>query len=87
MAAMQLNGQKLMEVQVNPETGATRFVFDLGSILEAYRLDPEDDDELWWLYEPSGYVLSVRGDGTYDHEPGSGTDERPAVVRRPLPRS
>lgn len=40
-AAEELNGQKLMQVTVNPRTSATVFEFDLGSRLETR---PYDDD-------------------------------------------
>lgn len=85
LAANQLNGQKLLAVEITPATGATRFTFDLGGVLSILRRG-RNDDELWLLYKPSGYVLSVRGDGTYCHCPGSGTDKRVGVDRRPLPR-
>jgi hypothetical protein len=84
LATRDLDGQKLIQVQVNPRTGATAFTFDLGSVLEVRRFERDSSDELWTLYEPTGYCLSVRGDGTYDHVPASGIDNRPAVKRRPL---
>ena len=79
-----LNGQKLVSVAVNPQTGATTLVFDLNGCLRARRFSRTSDEQLWCLYQPSGYCLSVRGNGTYDHAPGSGTDGRPAVIRRAL---
>ncbi len=69
-----LEGQILKEVHVNPRTGATRFDFDLGGILEVRRFERNSEDDLWMLYEPNGYVLSVHGDGRYSHEPGSKRD-------------
>ena len=84
-ALLDLEGQKLMDVRVNPGTGVTGFVFDLETVLEVRRRRRRSTDELWLLYEPGGYVLSVRGDGTYDHGPGSGVDKRPGVERRPVP--
>lgn len=62
-----LDGQNLTSVEVSPTTGATRFAFDLGCLLECRRLEQESDEELWLLYKPSGYVLSVYGNGTLSH--------------------
>ena len=78
-----LSGQKVVDVEVAPRTGATRFVLDLDAVLEVRRCS-QGTDKLWLLYEPSGYVLSVRADGMYDHEPGSGTDGRPKIIARPV---
>ena len=58
-------------VAVEPETGATRFVFDLGCVLHCRRFERDTDAELWMLYKPSGYVLSVHGNGTFSHQRGS----------------
>lgn len=46
---MQLDGQKLVSVAVEPETGATRFTFDLGCVLHCRRFERNTDDELWTL--------------------------------------
>jgi hypothetical protein len=67
-ATPEFEGQKLVSVAVKPETGATRFAFDLGCVLHCRRLDRETDAELWLLYKPSGYVLSVHGNGTFSHQ-------------------
>ena len=85
IAAHYIEGQKLVRVNVNELTGATRFEFDLGGIIDVSRLRKyEPASDLWMLYKPNGYVLSVHGDGTYDHAPGSGIDHRKGVSRRPL---
>jgi hypothetical protein len=84
-AAALLEGERLVRVDVNPQSGASRFTFDLGGELVVRRMSRDSTDELWLLYEPNRYVLSVRGDGTYDHEPGSGLDKRPGVSQRELP--
>ncbi|MDY7010679.1 MAG: hypothetical protein SVV80_07995 [Planctomycetota bacterium] len=78
-AAEELKGQKLVQVDVNKDTGATRFVFDLGGVLDVRRFERNSKDEIWILYKPNGYVLSVSGNGTYDH--GAGTIKRPMVKR------
>lgn len=75
-AIMQLDGQKLVSVEIKPDSGATRFVFDLGCVLSCRRFDRVTDDKLWTLYKPSGYVLSVHGDGTFCHQRGSDNADR-----------
>lgn len=70
-AMAQLGGQKLVAVDVVPETGATRFAFDLGCVLHCRRFERDSDAELWTLYKPSGYVLSVHGNGTFSHHRGT----------------
>ncbi len=67
-ATAQLAGQKLVSVAVKPETGATSFAFDLGCVLNCRRFDRDTNAELWMLYKPSGYVLSVHGNGTFNHQ-------------------
>ena len=66
-AMAQLEGQKLVGVEVDSGTGATRFAFDLGCVLNCRRFESSSDAELWMLYKPSGYVLSVHGNGTFSH--------------------
>ena len=85
MAARFLEGQRLTEIQIKPGTGQTAFAFDLGASLTVRRIRRSSKDELWSVNKPNGYVLCIRGDGTFDHEPSSGTDGRPRIVRRPLP--
>lgn len=70
-ALAQLEGQQLLAVDVQPKTGATRFAFDLGCVLHCRRFERDTDDDLWTLYKPSGYVLSVHGNGTFSHHPGT----------------
>lgn len=70
-AIQQLDGQKLVSTVVNPESGATRFVFDLGCVLGCRRLERNSDQELWMLYKPSGYVLSMHGNGVISHQRGN----------------
>jgi hypothetical protein len=70
-AMAQLNGQKLISVRVEPATGATRFSFDLGGVLNCRRFEKNSNLELWILYKPSGYCLSIHGNGTFSHQRGS----------------
>ena len=70
-ALLDLDGQKLTRVEVNRETGATRFDFDLGLRLDVWRMTRKHlGDDLWKLYKPNGYVLSARGDGSCHYRDG-----------------
>jgi hypothetical protein len=75
-ATAQLEGQELLSVAVEPETGATRFAFDLGCVLYCRRFERDTDTELWILYKPSGYVLSVQGNGTFSHQRDTEVEKR-----------
>lgn len=72
-AVATLDGQKLQVVEVNPATGDTVFRFDLGGRIETRRYDR--DHEQWMLYQPSGYVLAVRGDGQFSLQSGMGHED------------
>ncbi len=76
IAIGRLNGQILKSVSVNPKSGATRFEFDLGGVLEVRRFERDSSDVLWMLYKPNGYVLAVRGDGQFTHEKRSRIPEK-----------
>lgn len=71
LAWKQLEGQMLVSVNIQPETGATNFVFDLGGVLHCRRYEKNSADTLWTLYKPGGYVLMVNGNGTYCHQRGT----------------
>jgi hypothetical protein len=75
-ATAQLEGQELVSVEVEPETGATRFIFDLGCVLHCRRFERDTDAELWMLYKPSGYVLSVHGNGTFSRQRATEVEQR-----------
>ena len=68
MALGDLEGQRLTEIQVVPQTGATRFGFDLDTVLEVRRMHRGSKDDLWLLYEGDKLVRLVRGDGSYDRQ-------------------
>ncbi len=70
MALARLDGQKLINVSVNPETSATKLSFDLGAVLSIRRLEIKSDGDIWSLYQPNDNVLSVRADGKYYDDPG-----------------
>jgi hypothetical protein len=75
-AMAQLKGQALVGVDVQPRTGATRFMFDLGCVLQCRRFQRDSDAELWMLYKPSGYVLAVHGNGTFSHQRGTEAEKQ-----------
>jgi len=79
-ATAQLEGQELVSVAVEPTTGATRFAFDLGCVLNCRRFERDTDADLWMLYKPSGYVLSVHGNGTFSHQRGTEVEKRPQPI-------
>lgn len=75
-AIRQLNGQKLISAQIEPTTGATRFGFDLGGVLECRRFGKDSNEELWILYKPSRYCLSVYANGAFSHQRSSDFTKR-----------
>jgi hypothetical protein len=75
-ALAQLEGQKLVTVEVEPATGATSFTFDLGCALHCRRFKRDSEEELWTLYKPSGYAWSVYGNGTFSHQRSAGAGGR-----------
>jgi len=60
-----LNGQKLVRFSIQSRGQDCVFEFDLGGLLVTNRLGPED--EQWRLFEPTGYVLILRGDNRYSY--------------------
>ena len=78
-----LNGQILIRAQVNPQTGATRFEFDLGGLLEVRRFERDSEDDLWILYKPNGYVLAVKGGGQHSHQLGKRLEEKLRPIKAP----
>jgi len=74
-AMAHLDGQKLKTLRVNAATGATEFTFDLGATLHVRRYS-NDDSDIWTLYKPNGFVLGVRGDGTFTYSRGTTPPDR-----------
>ena len=70
-----LDGQKLSDVRVNPRSGATDLEFDLGAKLQIRRWNRTDTDDLWILYQPTGFALAVTSDGRASHQPAREPDE------------
>lgn len=67
-AICSLSGERLIKVHVNSNGRSTRFAFDLGGVVETMDIGKRDQ---WLLYEPSGYVLVLRGDGLCHHQRGN----------------
>ncbi len=78
-----LCGQKLTQININSQTGKTRLLFDLGAELEVRRMRP-NAEEVWLLYDPNDYCLSINGDGTYSYVPSSGLDTRSRIENAPI---
>jgi hypothetical protein len=66
-----LDGQRLVDVRIDPRNSRTRFTFDLGGVLDVRKLDESEDSDIWKLYMPRRRVLSVRGDGTFSMHAGN----------------
>jgi hypothetical protein len=62
-AARVLDGQKLLGITLRPRGARTRFIFDLGAVLETRPYDRKS--EQWMLYTPTGEVLTFRADRHY----------------------
>jgi hypothetical protein len=75
-----LQGQKLENLRIKPRTYSTQIDFDLGCTLEIRRTTASSKDEMWLLYEPDDYVLSLRGDGVIEREPASSIDTRMTIA-------
>jgi hypothetical protein len=72
-----LNGQALVNVDVANDSTST-FTFDLGAVLitspAALGTYSDEPVEQWMLFQPSGKVLTMRGDGSHRFENASGED-------------
>ena len=68
VAVHSLCGERLTKVHIDSNGRSTMFVFDLGGVVETRGIGKSDQ---WLLYEPSGYVLVLRGDGLYHHQRGN----------------
>jgi hypothetical protein len=74
-ACQALHGQAISDFQFCPSKGTSRFVFDLGGLLQTGPYE-EDLREQWMLFCPDGNVLTYRSDGAFAFGPGSGGGER-----------
>jgi len=64
-AASEMDGQRLLSVNVDPISARSRFVFDLGAVLETWPYEDEDIDEQWSLHRRFGKAFKCRKDGRY----------------------
>ncbi len=82
-AISELDGQALVRVTMKKNLGL-KLKFDLGGTLETIPNPKEDgtSSELWILFQPSGYVFAMRGDGYYCHMPSD--TAYPDEIWRPL---
>jgi len=71
-AARELDGQKLLGITLRPKGARTRFIFDLGAVLETRPYDRRS--EQWMLYAPGNKVLSFRADRRYSFDPATQTE-------------
>ena len=55
-------------VSVDPTSGRTTLVFDLGARLDIRRFSATDDGDMWTLYKPKGRGLVVRGNGRFSYQ-------------------
>ena len=85
-AVRDLDGQKLIAVEVNPVDGTSQFRFDLGGALSTWPAGGETDEQ-WCLHMRHGQAFGYRGDGHYCHGPANQPPECErwtALPRHPL---
>jgi hypothetical protein len=74
---MELDGQILTDVDVDPLTAATTFSFDLGGQLRTKRWkNKKTPYDQWMLYAPDGNVLTWRDDAHYSWQPADAETAR-----------
>jgi hypothetical protein len=61
-----LNGQELIRFSIRSRLNECVFEFDLSGVLVTHPYGLEDDQ--WILYEPSRFVLTVRGDNRFSYQ-------------------
>lgn len=66
-----LDGQKIINIQINPYSADTVFDFEYGDRLmtRSYEKSEQSPYEQWYLFEPTGNVLAVRDDGKFGYHP------------------
>ncbi len=67
-ALARLDGQRLLGVMIMPITGHTTLSFDLGAQLTLRRQLKKPED-MWILYTPEAYALTMRSDGHVSYQP------------------
>ena len=79
-AAREVDGQRLVSVEVDPGKGTSSFVFDEGAVIETWPWKEDvdkatDPNEQWFLSMKSGDWLAYREDGHYSLGPGNRTPD------------
>ena len=60
-----LDGQNLIRFSIGSRRHRYVFEFDLGGVLVTHPWGPDDDQ--WMLFEPSGFVLTARGNNKFSY--------------------
>jgi hypothetical protein len=80
-----LNGQKLIRFSFRSRANDCLFESDLGGLLVTHRLGADLDYDQWSLFEPTGYVLTLRGDNKYSYrrsdQPSDAGPWKPVLLR------
>ncbi|WP_144097713.1 hypothetical protein [Croceicoccus sediminis] len=79
-ATAMLNGQKLIEMHVDPDTGRSAFTFDLGGSLETWPYGDDPKEEQWTI-QTDTEAFAYRADGLYS----CGPSDTPPDMERWLP--
>jgi hypothetical protein len=64
-AAEEIDGQKLIRVNLDVNRHVASFYFDLGGALITWPYEDDDNDEQWFLRLPGDLALGYRADGRY----------------------
>jgi hypothetical protein len=83
-AILELDGQALTSVTIK-QSYVSIFEFDLGGKIEISpnHKDYEKTSQLWFLYEPSGNVFTLRADGKYSRAQEDEEDKwKPLVISK-----
>ena len=77
-AVEKLDGQALKNIRLNPQNGSTIFEFDLGGMLRTapYTSQLSENDEQWFLFDCSGYVLTLYANREFSYERANKSQER-----------
>lgn len=63
-----LDGQKLTAIEVDPSAGTSRFVFDLGGLLETRPYGDDPTEEQWYIFGRDE-IFAYRADGCWSRQP------------------
>ena len=65
VAMQQVKGQRIVAITIDTRSGATKFAFDLDTVIETRRLARKSEEDIWTLHGPDKYERSVRGNGSF----------------------